>query len=494
MTKKKGKLKNVLIVRPDALGDVTLMIPMINTIKATYPNSKITVLLQKYAAPLLNNHPNVDALIIDKKKEGKCNSIIDFFKYAKEIKSYKFDTVIFSYLDGFYALLMVLAKIPVRVGDGQKIMIRQLLTHPVNQYFRRLAIHETEQNIRLLDALNTPLKIDTTMNLNCDQAADITIKGLLSEFKCKPNDYIVIHPATGGGNRAWLPQKYAELINLIHKKTKFKVIVTGFGKNEKIINESIFQDCIKKPINCFERTSLQELKSLIKSAKLIVGTDTGPTHIAAALNIPVICISPTKFVKSLRWGPWETKNKIIGNPQACDLVCNPYLCEKLICLDAISAEHVFEELVKISDEKFYKAKMKQNWLLASVNIGLVVTNENSFKKINSIMDLYKEAPFKVNFLTNSLKIEQLLKKKYKNIKCTRFSTLLFPLLIRKLSKQDINLIHLFPQRKSWLWTFIIRQLAAPFMYCPPLIMPLGPLPNTASQLIDLYIEAFSQET
>ena len=53
MKKKQIKLKNILIVRPDAIGDVTLMIPMINTLKATYPKAKITVLLQRYTAPLL---------------------------------------------------------------------------------------------------------------------------------------------------------------------------------------------------------------------------------------------------------------------------------------------------------------------------------------------------------------------------------------------------------------------------------------------------------
>jgi ADP-heptose:LPS heptosyltransferase len=491
MKAKSLKVKNVLIVRPDALGDVILMIPMINTLKATYPKVKITVLLQKYAAPLLENHPNVDALIIDQKKEGRCNSTKDFISYAKEIRSEKFDSVIFSYLDGFYASLMCAAGIPIRIGDGQKLLIRLLLTHPVNQYFRQLAIHETEQNIRLLDALKSPLVLDTKMNLKCDSKSDNAIKLLLSEFKCNPKEYVIVHPATGGGNRAWSPEKYAKLINLIHKQTSLKVILTGFGAKEKEINKAIVNGCKIKPINCFERTSLQELMSLIKSAKVIVGTDTGPTHIAAALKVPVICISPTKFVKSLRWGPWETKSKILGEPQQCNLICNPYVCNKPTCLDSISEKKVCDALINLEDEVFSRSKMKRSWFLSSVNIAVVVSSQSEIEYLSSLMELYKQDSFRVNFLTNSSKIEKELKKIYSSVSCTRFSYLKMSSLIKLIATNDLNLIHLFPQKKVWIWALLIRQLAAPFMYCPPLVVKLEKLPKKASKLIDIYINAFS---
>ena len=84
---------------------------------------------------------------------------------------------------------------------------------------------------------------------------------------------------------------------------------------------------MNKCFNLAGKTSVKQLKSLIKHAELVIGTDTGPTHMAAAFSRPVVSISPTKYVKPLRWGPFQSPHAIVGKPQNCSLVCNPHHCQ-----------------------------------------------------------------------------------------------------------------------------------------------------------------------
>lgn len=488
MTKrKKLKIRKVLLVRPDALGDVTLMIPMINTLKENYPSIKISVLMQRYAAPLLENHPNVDHIILDWKKEGKCNSVSEFFAYARAIKACNFDAVIFSYLDAFYAWLSFFAGIKIRIGDGQKIGLRFLLTHPINQYFRKLSLHETEQNNRLLEVLSPNLKKVTRMDLYSSEQSEKDLGDLLRYYGLSDKKYIIIHPATGGGNRAWLPQKYAELINMIHEKSSWNVVITGFGKKEYEINEQIIKYCHKRPYNFYEKTTLDQLKVLIKKSLMVIGTDTGPTHMAAALGIPVVCISPTKFVKSLRWGPWQVKNAIVGEPGSCPLSCNPYKCKETFCLDAISAETVFLEMNRVINVENETSFSKSNWLKASINIGLCVSTEKEFEIAQQYQEKLKIKNFRVKLLiTNKKLLTHLnLNSDYSYLNMVNVFS-----LIRIISSQDINCIHIVSNKKIWFWK-LIRQLAAPFMYCPPVIIP-GVNQSKNVCFSDFYLKAFSE--
>ena len=146
--------KKILIVRPDALGDVILMIPMLNTIKLNYPDSKIYTLQQKYTHSLLSNHDAVYKVLDDPIRIGKIKSLKDFFSFVKYIRSFDFDIVIFPYLELPYVLLAVLAGIKCRIGDGNKLGLRIFLTHSVKLNFRNMFLHEVEQNINLLRPLN----------------------------------------------------------------------------------------------------------------------------------------------------------------------------------------------------------------------------------------------------------------------------------------------------------------------------------------------------
>jgi ADP-heptose:LPS heptosyltransferase len=478
---KDPSIKKILIVRPDAIGDVTLMIPLINSIKATYPDADIYTLQQAYTQALLDQHHHVKAVLIDKKKSGEAKGFFGFFRYAAWIKSYQFDVVIFSYLDAYYAGLALVAGIPMRIGDAQKIGIRPYLTHPIAQRFRDLPLHEVEQNLRLMHALPRTPVLSYKMDIVVDKAALVRAKKILKDNGWTGGDLIGVHPTTGGGNRAWTAKGYAAFIHQITQNSDQQVLLSGFGKKDAEIVHNIETLSKTKCVNIVNKTTLQELISAITLLKMMVGTDTGPTHIAAALNVPVLCVSPTKFVKSLRWGPWGTPNRIVGFPERCDFVCNPHTCTKNDCLDAISAKEVYDEAQYLLSVKEH-SDPKIHWFKKSCTVMVYVSDVKQVKTANSLIERLKKEGIRFSVFATTQKISTRLDQI--DILLSAFS----PSFFKEVIVRDINIIHHIGKRSIWLR--ILRQLVAPYIYCPPIIV--YDVPDSSQLLSTYYMAGFKK--
>ena len=98
---------------------------------------------------------------------------------------------------------------------------------------------------------------------------------------------VLIHPSYGRGNRAWIPDRYVSLINMIHQKTAYRVVLTGTDQ-DRDINDYVYSQSDTKPINLTGKTSLKELVSVIACCDGVIGAETGPLHLAWALKKPVV--------------------------------------------------------------------------------------------------------------------------------------------------------------------------------------------------------------
>jgi len=457
---------------------MVLMIPLINTLKSHYPNAKIYTLQQRYTAPLLTAHPAITEVLIDRKKSGEAKGLLGFWAYAKWLRAQKFDAVIMPYLEPYYARLMWVAGIPIRIGDGQKLFLRPWLTHPIALDYRNVMRHECVQMAKLAEGLDPDIPFVSTMDLALTDE-DRAQASTLMETMGISLPFIIIHPASGGGNRPWSAAKYAEFIGIILAETDLQIVLTGAGKGERnkvteIMNwvSSVHTEAYTRMISTVDQTSLRTLMALIEQATVVVGTDTGPTHIAAALKRPVLCISPTKFVKSLRWGPWETPRRIVSASEACDLVCRPYRCPVSTCLDAIDTRKAFEALLSLmiappqggaldfrgfrvpaarspSSSQLEGVGQTQNTepqhslMQTSLHIGILIRDNDDMPHYQPFYEVLKKEGFQVWILSAKLSPWALLKSIWAH---------------------DLCVIH--SREKPFAWG-LLRQIAALRMYVPP---------------------------
>jgi hypothetical protein len=274
---------------------------------------------------------------------------------------------------------------------------------------------------------------------------------------------------------------YAELIKIISETPNTQVLLSGFGSTDAEITNEIEKKLQIPCVNIVNKTSLQELIAAITLVKAMIGTDTGPTHIAAALNIPVLCISPTKFVKSLRWGPWGTKNRIVGFPEQCDFVCNPYKCSRPDCLDAIKAKEVHDNLQALLEEDEDSAP-KHHWFKKSCTVMVYVSDISKVTSANALIQRLKTDEIRFEVVAKTQSIATLLN--HSDYLMSSFS----PFFFKNIIVRDINIIHHIG--KESLWLRFLRQIIAPHIYCPPIIV--YDIPESKQKLIEYYIEGFKK--
>ncbi len=429
-------MTNILIIRPDMMGDAILITPAIALLREKYRNAKITVLGRPYTKEIFTNNPHVDEFIEDWFADNRVKSIKDFREYSDFIKKHRFDISIHFYNELPYAFLTFLAGIKTRIGDTSKPLISPFYNKKSNMRWGDLTLHEVEHNILLLKPLGINLE-DTPPPLQL-KTPEESVARFRHANNILPQDFVVgIHLGTGRGNKAWLPERYAKVIDYLIQNHRAKVILTGGNKETPAVRE-VLRLCRSKPINLVGKTTISELIAITSTYRMFIGVDTGPMHIAAALKIPIVAISPTKFSKPAEWGPWQTPHVIIRKATMCHQKCQLPECPFDDCLKSISEEDVIEGINLLLEKRGNQtlAQAKQDWFKKSINVFTnrdEILRELSLNGYNAIEIGIADSPSKLS---------------------------------NQMIKEDINIIHWVGFTKPWALT-VAKFLATPSLPIPP---------------------------
>jgi lipopolysaccharide heptosyltransferase I len=122
-------------------------------------------------------------------------------------------------------------------------------------------------------------------------------------------EFIVINPGGGWIQKRWAPENYAALIRRLEAELPWNVLVTGSPGEEALIQEIL--ECAGSRRSNLFRSTLVEFIALARRAKLFVGGDTGPLHLAAAVGTPIVAIyGPTDPARN---GPFRTHDVSLWN-------------------------------------------------------------------------------------------------------------------------------------------------------------------------------------
>lgn len=347
-------IKNILVIKIGAIGDVLLTTPALRALRKHYPKSKITYLIGPKAAPVIENNPCIDKMIIFREKHY-FPKITNLVRYAlnpvirNELKPQNFDLAVDFDSNYRSCYISVFAKAKKTIGfklKGRRMYLNRFydirIKHPALPVY---------QSIRYLSLLK-PLGIEEN-NLSLDFfplcGSDNKIDEFFRENKLDGKFPIIgINPGTLADAKRWPAGSFIELIKLLNSKFNASVILT-WGKVEKEQAEVIAKNskCIMA-----SNTNLNELGCLILRCHLFITNDTSPMHMAAALKIPTIGIfGPTD------WRIWSNPNdKFI--PVSTKVPCGPcsdFWCKKSkekkdICIKNVTVDQVFEkakELLKM---------------------------------------------------------------------------------------------------------------------------------------------------
>lgn len=325
----------ILIVKLSSIGDILHALPVLAAIRENLPGARIGWAVESRSAGILRENPMIDDLIeLDTRslRGGKVieEIVLDAGKQIKELRKYTFDVALD--LQGLLksAVIAKLSKAPVRYGFS-----KENLREPASRLFLTDTVkvepktHIIRKNLALAaEALKIPVPVSDfefpifTNEEDRREAAEIISKA--------DENFAILNPAGGWVTKLWHAEKYGALADRLWEENGIvSIIVTGPGEmelaNRVLENSRSGRLFLAQP-------SLKGFYELAKRAKVYVGGDTGPTHIAVAAGAPIVGIfGPTEWWRN---GSPRVEDICVERTDiSCRIDCHRRTCSNWICMD-----------------------------------------------------------------------------------------------------------------------------------------------------------------
>lgn len=311
----------IAIVRLSAIGDVVHTLPALHCLRRHLPQAWICWIVEAREQEILQGHPELDALLpvntrlvrremrspggaLEVGRKGR--SLVGWLRACRFDVAIDFQGLIKS------GLITWLTGAPIRIG-----FTAPHCRERANIFFtnRRLSpgsreLHVVEKNLSLL----RPLGIDTSevvFTLPEDPGSSERVTQILQSQGWTPGvPLLALNPGAGKDAKRWTPESYAMLGDHLADRLGARVVLP-WGPGEETLVRQI-QRRMVHPAILPPPTSIQELVAMLRRCTLVVGGDTGPIHLAAALGVPTVGLyGPTDPSRN---GPWGQSHRVIQSP------------------------------------------------------------------------------------------------------------------------------------------------------------------------------------
>jgi len=347
------KEKRILVLRLSAVGDVIRTLPAVQALKQQLPSS-ITWIVEEPSKTFLESQPEIDEVILFPRKRWVKGirsirkvkkTILEMIRFILNLRKKKFDIVLDFHGILKSGLLSFFSGAPQRVGFGRRWSKEgNFLFSNIRVNLPEERINRYQRNLILLNGIGLN-KIDQSYQFHIPQEDRVYVDSFFSQLP-KPirKPLIAIHPGSSPKTvyKRWMPERYGELADRLIRELKATVLFTWGPEELEGIKE--IQSKMKELSFLAPRTeSLTQLAEIYRRCDLYIGGDTGPTHIASLVKVPVVVIfGPTDPMINEPFGFHKKVRKDVGcNP------CRNRSCNKLTCLKAIEVEDVFNGVKEI---------------------------------------------------------------------------------------------------------------------------------------------------
>lgn len=315
------EIERLLIVRLSAMGDVIHTLPAAQALRQAFPKATIGWLIEERWAELLSapgtplrgplsaERPLVDWVhTINlrgwRKSLFHLSTMEQIARVWNDVRSAHYQVAID--LQGAIrsALLARWSGAPVIQGAAQP------RESPAGLWYTRPVIvqgtHVIEQNLSIVESLARRSLNPTAVEFPHDRRAEERVETKLRELGLA--DFVILNPGAGWGAKCWPADRYGKVAQALGRCGVGSVVNYGPGEESLARETEAASEGAARALPC----SISELIALTRRARLFIGGDTGPLHLAAALAVPVVAIfGPTDPARN---GPFGTRNIVLRNP------------------------------------------------------------------------------------------------------------------------------------------------------------------------------------
>src|SRR5262245_27598678 len=300
-----GGLRRALVVKLGHHGDVLLATPVFGALRALAPQLELDALVYDECAPMLDGHPALAHLFTV--RDGLGNDL----RLFRELRARRYDLLIHlsEHARGAWLARGLGARYRVApaVPDRGRFW-RRSFTH-LYAKVRGGRRHQVELNLDALRRIGLqPEPALRDVLFVPGPAAEERVATLVQP------PYIHIHPASRWHFKCWPAARNAELIDRLGAEGN-QIVITAAPDEAAFIEDIVRRLEVAEPVNLAGQLSIKELGALTARARLFIGVDSMPMHLAAAMGTPTLALFGPSGENE--WGPWNVERRIVTTTHSC---------------------------------------------------------------------------------------------------------------------------------------------------------------------------------
>lgn len=333
--------QRILIVLLGAIGDVTRALPLLTRLRRAYPAAHIAWAVEPTAAPVLDSHPALDHVVVYQRTHG----LQAFFSFLRTIRQQRYDLVLDLQRHAKSGIVSWWSGAPIRLGfhrtnskEGNWLFNTHTIA-PVPHFSLKLGHY-----LKFADALGLPddgIHFDLRLRPEEEQR----VNQLLHTVK---RPFAAFFLGSRWPSRFWFPHATASVAQTLRQDYGLEVVLVG-GPSEHRFAQEVEQELGGVGVNLVGQTTLRDLIGIFSRARLALGPDCGPMHIAAATGTPVVSLWGA--TSPARSAPWGSEGLVVRGSAACS-PCYVRQCRiGRLCMQRITPEQVLAAACQVLAQK-----------------------------------------------------------------------------------------------------------------------------------------------
>jgi heptosyltransferase III len=312
-----GAIARALVIKLRHHGDVLLASPVFSVLKNRAPGMEIDALVYGDTRDMLSLHPAISEIhVVERawKDAGPVSRIAAEARLFARLRARRYDLVVHlsEHPRGAWLARALGARVAVAADyPGKPRSWKASFTH---RYAlpRGTKRHAAELNLDALRRLGVqPGDDERGLVLVPGAPAERRADALLADGGLAAKGYVHFHPGSRWQFKCWPAERAAALLDELGRRGERVVLTAAPDPAERELVADILARARTRPVDLSGKLSLKELAAVAGRAKLFVGVDSAPMHIAAAMRTPVVALfGPSGEIE---WGPWQVAHRVVAS-------------------------------------------------------------------------------------------------------------------------------------------------------------------------------------
>ncbi len=347
------EVRRILVVRNGLIGDTLFVTPVLERLHGTFPQAELDMATSDKSVSILKNHSSLNAVFAIPAKY----SIARHARFFLSLRKFHYDIVVIQESNSHYVLMAKLTGGRFLVGFENKL--DSFLDFSVGWEKGAHAVRAELETVRSWTNDNLPvaMKLDVTEEEKNGSAYILRTCGV-RDF----NRIVCIHPGVSvtRSQREWVPEYYSRLADMLIENSGVEIVIDGVEQDGPLV-ESIIAGMKNRPVSILGKTGIRQFMGVLKLCKVLIGPDTGTSHLATAVGTPVVMLfgrsdpadsgpfDPTGRSRLLHaYMPCIGCIKMDPPPQQWNICKDIY---PVVCMGKLTPETVYNSVVEVLNLK-----------------------------------------------------------------------------------------------------------------------------------------------